>query len=201
MEMSDYNPMWYWWEQLQERRQQSEGPTSPSARSPHAGTYSPHYLPMTPPSPSPVPGQTTPLAQTGNSAVGSASFDIRQLLRSTGRNTPTPRKASAIAASPPDSVEMQVDSPEMSSADALAIAEALNDPLPHVHFVIPLVFPDDFNFSCSVALLAPLLEASEPLAGVHPSCSPPLLPYVLYPLFLISCPLIPRSSVIQRGDP
>jgi hypothetical protein len=140
MEMSDYDPMWYWWERLQGRRQSSEGPTSPSARSPRAGTYSPHYSPTTPPSPSPVPGQTTPPAQTGNSAVGSASFDIRQLLRSAGRNTPTPRKASAIAASPPDSVEMQVDSPEMSSADALAIAEALDDPPPRVRFAIPPVF-------------------------------------------------------------
>jgi hypothetical protein len=74
------------------------------------------------------------------------SFDIRQLLHSTGRNTPTPRKASVIAALPPDSIEMQVDSPEMSSANALAIVEALDDPPPHVRFVIPLVFPDDFNF-------------------------------------------------------
>jgi hypothetical protein len=146
MEMSDYDPMWHWWEQLQERRQSSKGPTSPSARSPRAGTYSPHYSPTTPPSLSPVPGQTTPPAQTGNSVIGSASFDIWQLLRSMGRNTPTPRKASVIAASPPDSVEMQVDSPEMSSADALAIAEAQDDPPPRVCFVIPLVFPDVLNF-------------------------------------------------------
>jgi hypothetical protein len=81
----------------------------------------------------------------GNSAVGSASFDIRQVLRSTGRNTPTPRKASLIAASPPESIEMQVDSPEMSSANALAIAEAMDEPPPHIHFVIPFVLPDGYN--------------------------------------------------------
>ncbi|KAJ7896424.1 hypothetical protein B0H14DRAFT_3425793 [Mycena olivaceomarginata] len=134
-DMSSFDPIWYWWKRLQEEyRPQGEGasprPTSDSGS--RAGTYSPHYVPTTPPelSPTPVPGQTTPPAQTGNSAVGSASFDIRQLLRSAGRNTPTPHKASVIAASPPDSIEMQVDSPEMSSANALAIAEALDDPPP-----------------------------------------------------------------------
>jgi hypothetical protein len=40
---------------------------------------------------------------------------------------------------------MQVDSPEISSADALAIAEAMDDPPPRVRFVIPLVLPDGFN--------------------------------------------------------
>ncbi|KAJ7301340.1 hypothetical protein DFH08DRAFT_993807 [Mycena albidolilacea] len=129
-DMSSFDPIWYWWRRLQEEhRPHGEGasphPTSdPGSR---AGTYSPHYVPTTPPSPSPAPSPATPPAQMGNSAVGSASFDIRQLLRSTGRDTPTPRKASAIAASPPESIEMHVDSPEMSSADAIAIAEALDD--------------------------------------------------------------------------
>ncbi|KAJ7708439.1 hypothetical protein B0H14DRAFT_2646655 [Mycena olivaceomarginata] len=67
---------------------------------------------------------------TGPSAVGSASFDIRALRGSARKGTPSPRRASAIAASPSHSAEMQVDSPEMSSADALAIAEALDDPPP-----------------------------------------------------------------------
>ncbi|KAJ7887873.1 hypothetical protein B0H14DRAFT_3430498 [Mycena olivaceomarginata] len=67
----------------------------------------------------------------GPSAVGSASFDIRQLLGSAKKDPPTPRKASAIAASPSSPTEMQVDPPEMSSADALAIAEALDDLPPH----------------------------------------------------------------------
>ncbi|KAJ7683154.1 hypothetical protein B0H14DRAFT_3535401 [Mycena olivaceomarginata] len=129
--MSSFDPIWYWWRRLQEEhRPQGEdaSPRPPSDSGSRAGTYSPHYVPTTPPSPSPVPDPATPPVQTGNSAVGSASFDIRQLLRSAGRNTPTPRKASAIAASPPDSIEMQVDSPEISSADALAMAEAMDDP-------------------------------------------------------------------------
>ncbi|KAJ7694938.1 hypothetical protein B0H14DRAFT_3530447 [Mycena olivaceomarginata] len=134
-DMSSFDPIWYWWRRLQEEyRPQGEGasPRPASDSGSRAGSYSPRYVPTTPPSPSPVPtpGPTTPLAQTGPSAVGSASFDIRRLLSSAGRNTPTPRKASAIAASPSDSAEMQVDSPEMSSADALAIAEALDDPPP-----------------------------------------------------------------------
>jgi hypothetical protein len=142
-DMSSFDPIWYWWRRLQEEHRPQGEDASPRPHSysgSRAGTYSPHYVPTTPPSPSPVPDPATPPAQTGNSAVGSASFDIRQLLRSAGRNTPTPRKASAIAASPPDSIEMQVDSPEISSADALAIAEAMDDPPPRVRFVIPLVF-------------------------------------------------------------
>jgi hypothetical protein len=68
----------------------------------------------------------------GPSAVGSASFDIRQLLGSAKKDPPTPRKASAIAVSPPSPSNMQVDPPEMSSANAIAITEALDDLPPRV---------------------------------------------------------------------
>ncbi|KAJ7310000.1 hypothetical protein DFH08DRAFT_974596 [Mycena albidolilacea] len=133
MDMSSFDPIWYGWRKLQEEyRPRGEGasPRPNSDSGSRAESYSPHYVPTTPPgrSPTPVPSRTTPPAQTGNSAVGSASFDIRQLLRSTGRNTSTPRKASAIAASPSTSVEMQVDPPKMSSANALVIADAMDDP-------------------------------------------------------------------------
>jgi hypothetical protein len=40
---------------------------------------------------------------------------------------------------------MQVDLPVMSSADALAITEALDDPLPRVRFRYSWIFPDIFN--------------------------------------------------------
>ncbi|KAJ7300347.1 hypothetical protein DFH08DRAFT_828545 [Mycena albidolilacea] len=66
----------------------------------HAGTYSPCYEPSTPPERSltPILRPATPPAQLGPSAVGSASFDIRQLLGSAKKDPPTLRKASAIAA-------------------------------------------------------------------------------------------------------
>jgi hypothetical protein len=127
--MSDYDPMWHWWERLQERRQLSEGPTSPSARSPRVGTYSPHYSPTTPPSPSPVPDPVTPLAQTGPSAVGSASFDIRSLLGSAKKDPSSPRRASAIAALPSPTPEMHVDSEEPVFADTRASVEAVDTPV------------------------------------------------------------------------
>jgi hypothetical protein len=136
-DMSSFDPIWYWWRRLQEEyRPQGEGasprPTSDSGS--RAGSYSPHYMPTTPPelSSTPAPGPATPPVQTGPSAVGSTSFDIRQLHSSARRDPPTPRKASVIAASLSNSIEMQVDLPEMSSADALAITEALDDPLPCV---------------------------------------------------------------------
>ncbi|KAJ7895590.1 hypothetical protein B0H14DRAFT_3426202 [Mycena olivaceomarginata] len=149
-DMSSFDPIWYWWRRLQEEyRPQGEGtsphPTSDSGS--HAGSYSPRYVPTMPPSPSPTPapGPTTPPAQTGLSAVGSASFDIRQLLNSARKDSPTPHKASAIAASPSNSAEMQKLWMTLRPA---------------------------------VAHLALLLEASEPLAGVHLSCVLPLLPYL-----------------------
>jgi hypothetical protein len=196
MDMSDYDSMWYWW-----RRLQDEHPSAVPVRGAREESTSPHYRPTTPPSVSPPPNPATPPSQTGPSAVGSASFDIRVLRGSARKGTPSPRRASAIAASPSHSAEMQVDSPEMSSADALTIAEALDDPPPRVRFVIPLFFPDVFNFSCSVALLALLLAASEPLGEVHFPCILPPLPYVFILYFSFSCPLIPRSSAIQKGDP
>ncbi|KAJ7863627.1 hypothetical protein B0H14DRAFT_3443983 [Mycena olivaceomarginata] len=125
MDMSDYNSMWYWWQGLQD-----EHPSAVPVRGAREESTSPHYRPTTPPSVSPAPNPATPPSQTGPSAVGSASFDIRALRGSARKGTPSPRRASAIAASPSHSAEMQVDSPEMSSADALAIAEALDDPPP-----------------------------------------------------------------------
>ncbi|KAJ7696154.1 hypothetical protein B0H14DRAFT_3905285 [Mycena olivaceomarginata] len=113
----------------------SHGPHKDSLEEPYpvqgsrAGTYSPHYKPTTLPehSVTPLLGPVTPPAQTGPSAVGSASFDIRLLRGSPRKDPPTPRKASAIAASPSNSTKMQVDPPEMSSADALPITEAMDD--------------------------------------------------------------------------
>ncbi|KAJ7318045.1 hypothetical protein DFH08DRAFT_971523 [Mycena albidolilacea] len=94
-----------------------------------AGTYLLHYEPSTPPERSltPILRPATPPAQLGPSAVGSASFDIHQLLSSARKDPPTLRKASAIATSPESPTEMQVDPPKMSSADAIAIAEAMDD--------------------------------------------------------------------------
>ncbi|KAJ7662519.1 hypothetical protein B0H14DRAFT_2658860 [Mycena olivaceomarginata] len=148
------------------RRLQDEHPSAVAVRGAREESTSPHYRPTTPPSVSPVPNPATPPSQTGPSAVGSASFDIRALRGSARKGTPSPRRASVIAASPSHSAEMQVDSPEMSSADALAIAEALDDPPPRMFL----------TFSCSVALLALLLEASEPLAGCTPRAARPRFP-------------------------
>jgi hypothetical protein len=153
MEMSDYDPMWHWWEQLQERRQLSEGPTSPSAWSPRAGTYSPHYLPTTPPSPSPVPDPVTPLAQTGPSAVGSASFDIRSLLGSAKKDPSSPCRASTIAALPSPAPEMHVDSEEPVFADTRASAEAVDTPVRRV----------------SIASSAPYTNSNSPFLAWSPS--------------------------------
>ncbi|KAJ7346256.1 hypothetical protein DFH08DRAFT_810088 [Mycena albidolilacea] len=130
--MSAFDSVWHWWRRIQVGSSQPVA-NSPLRRSgsasPRAGTYSPHYEPSTPPERSltPLLRPATPPAQLGPSAVGSASFDIRQLLGSARKDPPTPRKASAIAASPESPTEMQVDLPEMSSADAIAIAEALDD--------------------------------------------------------------------------
>ncbi|KAJ7300604.1 hypothetical protein DFH08DRAFT_828294 [Mycena albidolilacea] len=119
MDMATPDPIWKWWQRLQEEFALPAGETSPqSPTSSHAGTYSPRYRPTTPPSVSPAPNPETPPAQTGTS-------------HSARKDPPTPRKASAIAASPSNSAEMQVDLPKVSSADALAIAEASNDLLPH----------------------------------------------------------------------
>ncbi|KAJ7318618.1 hypothetical protein DFH08DRAFT_971356 [Mycena albidolilacea] len=130
--MSAFDSVWHWWRRVQAGYSQPTAISPPrrsgSAGSP-AGTYSPHYEPSTTPerSTTPILRPASPPAQLGPSAVGSASFDIRQLLGSAKKDLPTPRKVSAIAASPESPTEMQVDPPEMSSADAIAIAEALND--------------------------------------------------------------------------
>jgi hypothetical protein len=135
--MSAFDSVWHWWRRIQAGYSQP-GETSSPRRSGSAGsrvgTYSPHYEPSTPPecSLTPILGPATPPAQLGPSAVGSASFDIRQLLGSVKNDPPTPRKASVIAVSPSNSIEMQVDLPEMSSTDALAITEALDDLTPRV---------------------------------------------------------------------
>jgi hypothetical protein len=137
----------------------------------------------------------------GPSAVGSASFDIRQLLGSAKKDPPTLRKASVIAASPESPTEMQVDPPEMSSADTLAIAEAMDDLPPRVHpFNILFLPPLLTSFFHSVDPLVLLLEAGKLLAGAHPLRIPHLLLYVqpLYP-FLLFC--IFYSFGIRRDDP
>jgi hypothetical protein len=133
MDMATPDPIWKWWQQLQQEYALPAEETSPlSPSNLCAGTYSPHYRPTTPLSASPALDLVTPIAQTGPSAIGSASFDIRLLWSSARKDPPTPRNTSAIAASSSNSAEMQVDLPEMSPADALAIAEALDDPSPHV---------------------------------------------------------------------
>ncbi|KAJ7724344.1 hypothetical protein B0H14DRAFT_2641562 [Mycena olivaceomarginata] len=134
--MSSFDSMWYWWRWIQSEhpRPSTISPlrrsSSPDSR---VETYSLYYEPTTPPecSVTPLLGPVTPPAQTGPSAVGSASFDIRLLHSSARKLPPTPHKASAIAASLSNSAEMQVDPLEMSSADALAIAEAMDDLPPH----------------------------------------------------------------------
>jgi hypothetical protein len=82
---------------------------------------------------------------------------------------------------------MQVDPPEMSSAGALAIAEALDDLLPRVRPLnASFIFFSSHFFFHSVGLPVPLLEASEPLAKVHLPCIPHLLLYVQLLLFFFS---------------
>ncbi|KAJ7879532.1 hypothetical protein B0H14DRAFT_2566708 [Mycena olivaceomarginata] len=165
--MSAFDSVWHWWRRIQAGYSQP-GKTSSPRRSgspgSRAGTYSPHYEPSTLPecSATPLLGPVTPPPQTGPSAVGSASFDICSLLSSARKDPPTPRKASAIAASLSNSAEMQVDPPEMSSADALAIVEAMDDLPPHTS-------------SCSVAHPVLLPEASKSLTEVHLPCILPLL--------------------------
>ncbi|KAJ7821925.1 hypothetical protein B0H14DRAFT_2598839 [Mycena olivaceomarginata] len=79
--------------------------------------YSPCYEPFTPPerSTTPLLGPVTPPPQLGPSAVGSASFDIRQLLGSAKKDPPTPRKPSVIAASPSSPTEMQCGPPRTAA--------------------------------------------------------------------------------------
>jgi hypothetical protein len=128
MDMSDYDSLWYAWQQIQARHRSN----IEAGAQDRAGTYSPQYCPTMPPSASPAPDPVTPLVQTGPSAVGSASFDIRSLWSSTKKDPSSPRRVSVIAASPSNSTEMQVDLPEVSSTDALPIAETLDDPPPRV---------------------------------------------------------------------
>jgi hypothetical protein len=134
-DMATPEPIWKWWQKLQQEFALPVGDTSFPSSS-RAGNYSPHYRSTTPPSASPAPDPVTPIAQTGPSAVGSASFDIRSLRSSARKDPPVPRNVSAIAASPSPSSDMQVDPFETSPADALAIAEALgealDDPSPRV---------------------------------------------------------------------
>jgi hypothetical protein len=109
---------------------------------PCVGTYSPHYVPTTPPERSSLPicSPATTLVQTGPSVIASLSFDIHSLHSSARKEASTPYKASAVALPPPDSTEMQVDSPGISPADARAIAEALYDPAPRVRLIILSLF-------------------------------------------------------------
>jgi hypothetical protein len=131
MDMSDYDSMWYWW-----RRLQDEHPSAIAARGAREESTSPHYWPTTPPSVSPAPNPGTPPSQTGPSAVGSASFDIRVLRGSARKDTASPRRASAIAASLSHSTEMQVDSEELAFADTRASAEAADTPARRVSIAL-----------------------------------------------------------------
>ncbi|KAJ7790173.1 hypothetical protein B0H14DRAFT_3501924 [Mycena olivaceomarginata] len=131
--MSSFDSLWHWWRRIQAGYSQpgaASSPPRPASPGSRAGTYSPRYEPFTPPERSTMPllGPVTPPLQSGPSAVGSASFDIHQLLGSARKDPPTPRKASAIAASPSSPTEMQVDPPEMSSADAIASRKPWNTP-------------------------------------------------------------------------
>ncbi|KAJ7819712.1 hypothetical protein B0H14DRAFT_2600461 [Mycena olivaceomarginata] len=131
--MSAFDSVWHWWRRIQAEYSQLGETSSPrhsgSAGS-RTGTYSPHYEPFTPPdrSVTPILGPTTPPAQTGPSAVGSASFDIRQLLGSTKKDPPTPRKASVIAASPSNSTEMQRGAPPVHPAPTGSSQKSITPP-------------------------------------------------------------------------
>ncbi|KAJ7771433.1 hypothetical protein B0H14DRAFT_2632397 [Mycena olivaceomarginata] len=125
MDMSDYDPMWYWW-----RRIQDERPSASSTLDARAESTSPHYRPTTPPEPSPLSTPGSPSTPPGPSAVGSASFDIRSLRPSSIRSSPSKPKASADARSPSPLPEMEVDPQEISPEDAQAIAEAITADIP-----------------------------------------------------------------------
>ncbi|KAJ7811541.1 hypothetical protein B0H14DRAFT_3479650 [Mycena olivaceomarginata] len=128
MDMVTLDPIWKWWRHLQQEfALPVEESSPPSPSNSRAGTYSPHYRPMTPPSASPAPNPATPPVQTGPFAVGSASFDIRLWRGSVKKDPSLPRRVSAIAASPSHSTEMQVDSQDASVTNALAVAEALDN--------------------------------------------------------------------------
>lgn len=105
-------------------------------------TYLLHYMPTTPPeqSSSPIHSPATTPVQTGPSMIASSSFDIHSLHSSARKEHSTPYKASTVALPPPDSTEMQVDSPGISPADVRAIAEALDNPAPRVRLIISSLF-------------------------------------------------------------
>jgi hypothetical protein len=79
---------------------------------------------------------------------------------------------------------MQVDLPEMSSADAIAIAEALDNLPPRVRLFNILFLLLLTSFFHSADLLVLPLGAGKLLAGAHPLRIPHLLPFV--PFFFFS---------------
>jgi hypothetical protein len=92
---------------------------------------------------------------------------------------------------------MQVDPPEMSSADAIAIAEAMDDPPPRVRFSNILFIPLLTSFFRSADLLVLPLEAGKLLAEVHLPCIPRLLLYVPFLPFFFSFSFSSASG--QKG--
>ncbi|KAJ7819710.1 hypothetical protein B0H14DRAFT_2600459 [Mycena olivaceomarginata] len=123
LDMSDYDSFWHGWQQIQAHHQFN----NTMGTQDRAGTYSPQYRPSTPPSVFSMPNPSMPPTYTGPSAAGSTSFDIRTLRSSVQTSPSLPRGFSAIAASPTDSSEMQVDEPVAPPEDAVAIAEASED--------------------------------------------------------------------------
>ncbi|KAJ7304648.1 hypothetical protein DFH08DRAFT_976639 [Mycena albidolilacea] len=100
--MATPDPTWKWWRWLQEEFALPTRETSPpSPTSSRAGTYSLRYRPTTPLSASPTPDPATP------------------------------RRASAIAASPANSNEMQVDSEQLPPVDTQTSTETTETPVRH----------------------------------------------------------------------
>ncbi|KAJ7717921.1 hypothetical protein B0H14DRAFT_2643463 [Mycena olivaceomarginata] len=177
MDMSDYNSMWYWW-----RRLQDEHPSAVAARGAREESTSLHYRPTTPSSISLAPNPATPLSQTGPSAVGSASFDIRSLRGSAKKDTSSPRNVSAIAVLPSHSAEMQVDLEELAFADTRVSAEAADTPA----------------HRCGPPRSAARGKKT-PRRGAPPARPTPVAVHFIYPL---SCfPFIPVHELDKQGRP
>ncbi|KAJ7792113.1 hypothetical protein B0H14DRAFT_2624321 [Mycena olivaceomarginata] len=116
MDMSSFDPIWYWW---------IEAPTGVS--SPRGGHVSSHYLwfwfacgVIFPSLRAYDTSQALSSTRTWSGDTPCADGTFRSCV---WRDHSTPHKASVIAASPSNSAEIQVDPPEMSPADAVAIAE------------------------------------------------------------------------------
>ncbi|KAJ7689512.1 hypothetical protein B0H14DRAFT_2652790 [Mycena olivaceomarginata] len=161
---------------------EDEHPSTVAARGAREESTSLHYQPTTPPSVSPAPNPGTPPSQTGPSAVGSASFDIRVLRGSVRKDTASPRRASAIAASPSHSAEMQVDSEELAFADTRASTEAADTPA-----------------CCRGPPRSAARGKKAPRRGAPPARPVPVAVHFIY---LLSCfPFIPVHELDKQGRP